>query len=130
MKDDAYRDINDLYLSMVTPEEVSAKDIHDPVMSDWIVNSLPDQASILDAGCGMGFHTVALHRGLPAKQSGKQYRVFGADYSESMLSSARGQRRQSGNSRGSLSAKRVCRSEAYRAVVGQVRLRIGQLRHL
>src|SRR5258708_26640293 len=43
MKDDAYRDINDLYLSMVSPEEVSAKDIHDPVMSDWIVNTLPDQ---------------------------------------------------------------------------------------
>jgi SAM-dependent methyltransferase len=89
MKDDAYHDINDLYLSMVSPEEVSAKDIHDPVMSDWIVNTLPDQASILDAGCGMGFHMVALHHGLPAKQSGKRYRVFGADYSESMLSSAR-----------------------------------------
>ncbi|CAB3762032.1 class I SAM-dependent methyltransferase [Paraburkholderia humisilvae] len=89
MKDDAYRDINDLYLSMVSPEEVLASDIHDPVMSDWIATSLPDQASILDAGCGMGYHMVALHRGLPAKQTGKRYRVFGADYSESMLKSAR-----------------------------------------
>ena len=89
MKDDAYRDINDLYLSMVSPDEVLARDIHDPVMSDWIVNSLPDRSSILDAGCGMGFHMIALHRGLPARQTGKQYRVSGADYSESMLRSAR-----------------------------------------
>ncbi|MFC0398857.1 class I SAM-dependent methyltransferase [Paraburkholderia rhizosphaerae] len=89
MKDDAYRDINDLYLSMVSPEEVLANDIHDPVMSEWIARTLPDQASILDAGCGMGYHMVALHRGLPAKQTGKRYQVFGADYSESMLKSAR-----------------------------------------
>lgn len=86
---DAYHGINNLYLSIVSPEEAAAEDIDDPVMSDWIASCLPDQATILDAGCGLGYHLVALHRGLPAKQTGKQFHVFGSDYSESMLSSAK-----------------------------------------
>jgi SAM-dependent methyltransferase len=87
--DDAYREISDLYLSMITPREAECQDIDDPVMSDWIAKNLPDGASILDAGCGLGFHIVALKMGIPARHTGKTFEVYGADYSAAMLGIAR-----------------------------------------
>lgn len=85
---DAYAGMNRLYLSMHSPDAVVGLDIGDPVMSAWIADHLPDGARILDAGCGLGFDVVALHRGLPSRQTGKQFAVFGCDYSPDMLSTA------------------------------------------
>lgn len=85
---DAYAGLNRLYLSMHSPDAVAGHDINDPVMSAWIADHLPVGGYILDAGCGLGFDVVAMHRGLPARQTGKQFIVFGCDYSPDMLSTA------------------------------------------
>lgn len=87
---DAYRNLADLYLALVTPEDATAQDIDDPVMSAWLVEHLPAGATILDAGCGLGFHAVALHRGLPARGEGRMWNVYASDFSDSMLSAAQG----------------------------------------
>lgn len=85
---DAYAGMNELYLSMHSPEAARGENINDPVMAAWLINNAPDGASILDAGCGLGFDVLALHRGLPAQASGKGWTVYGADFSADMLSSA------------------------------------------
>lgn len=85
---DAYADLNRLYPSMHSPGAIAGIDINDPVMSAWIADRLPDGARILDADCGLGFDVVAMHRGLPARLTGKKFTVFGCDYSPDMLSTA------------------------------------------
>lgn len=85
---DAYTGMNRLYLSMHTPAEVAGEDINDPVMSDWLAQNLPSGARILDAGCGLGFDALALHRGLPARPSGKSWTVYASDFSADMLADA------------------------------------------
>lgn len=83
---DAYDGLADLYLALVSPKAIEAKDISDPVMSSWIKANLPAGARILDAGCGLGFDMLALHRGLGLSRS---FDVFGSDCSASMLEAAK-----------------------------------------
>lgn len=85
---DAYNDIADLYLSMVSEQDLEATDIDDPLMGEWIAKNAPDGAKILDAGCGLGLQTIALHRGLPARKIGKHFLAYGSDYSQAMLDAA------------------------------------------
>lgn len=85
---DAYDEIAELYLSIVSPQAAKAEDIDDPLMSEWIAQHASDGAKILDAGCGLGFQTVALHRGLPARATGKRFEAYGCDFSPAMLKKA------------------------------------------
>jgi SAM-dependent methyltransferase len=86
---DAYAGLNRLYLSMHSPAAAAGQDMDDPVMSEWIARNVGSGASILDAGCGLGFDVLALHNGLPARGSETQFVAYGADYSEDMLADAR-----------------------------------------
>ena len=86
---DAYAGMNRLYLSMHTPDAVRGMDMDDPVVSAWIDGNLSAGQSILDAGCGLGFDVLALHRGLPAKGGTPRFTVYGSDYSKDMLDDAR-----------------------------------------
>lgn len=85
---DAYAGLNRLYLSQHPPEACDGRDIDDPVMSAWLATNLPSGARILDAGCGLGFDLLALHRGLPARGGVRGFEVYGADYSGDMLQDA------------------------------------------
>jgi SAM-dependent methyltransferase len=85
---DAYRDAADLYLSLVSPETAQTADLEDPVISKWIADNAPDNAKILDAGCGLGFETIVLHKGLLGKIVGKRFRAYACDFSEAMLDAA------------------------------------------
>lgn len=85
---DAYAGMNRLYLSQHPPDACDGRDIDDPIMSAWLSAHLHDGARVLDAGCGLGFDALALHRGLPARRSGRRFQVYGADYSADMLQDA------------------------------------------
>lgn len=85
---DAYAGLNRLYLSMHTPGEVAGEDINDPVMAEWLAAHLPSGARVLDAGCGLGFDALAIHRGLPARRTGRTWSVYASDYSADMLADA------------------------------------------
>lgn len=86
---DAYAGMNRLYLSQHLPEACDGSDIDDPVMSAWLSAHLQAGARVLDAGCGLGFDVLALHRGLPARRAGRSFEVYGTDYSCDMLQDAR-----------------------------------------
>ena len=86
---DAYAGMNRLYLSLHTPDAVQGMDMNDPVMSAWIDRNVAAGQSILDAGCGLGFDVLALHKGLPATGGTRRFIVYGSDYSEDMLTDAR-----------------------------------------
>jgi SAM-dependent methyltransferase len=85
---DPYKDIADLYLSLVSPETVQSKNLDDPVISNWIAENVPNNAKILDAGCGLGFETIALHKGSLGKSIGKRFRAYASDFSQAMLDAA------------------------------------------
>lgn len=85
---DAYAGMNRLYLSQHSPEAFDGSDIDDPVMSAWLSAHLQDGTRILDAGCGLGFDVLALHRGLPARGAGRSFEVYGADCSADMMQDA------------------------------------------
>lgn len=85
---DAYVDLGDLYLALVN-SALAGADVDDPVMSDWIATRLADGASVLDAACGLGHDVVALHRGLPRRQTGKRFQAYGSDASSTMVEAAK-----------------------------------------
>lgn len=85
---DPYREIADLYLSLVSPETVQSTDLNDPVISKWISENVPSDAKILDAGCGLGFQTIVLHKGSLGKNVGKLFRAYASDFSQPMLDAA------------------------------------------
>jgi ubiquinone/menaquinone biosynthesis C-methylase UbiE len=85
---DPYRDIAVLYLSLVSPESAQSTDLDDPVISTWIAENVPNDAKILDAGCGLGFETVALHKGSLGQNHSKRFRAYGSDFSQAMLDAA------------------------------------------
>lgn len=85
---DAYAGLNRYYLAMHTQAEAAGEDVSDPVMGEWFAKNLHSGARILDAGCGLGFDVLALHRGLPARAVGRKWMVYASDYSADMLTDA------------------------------------------
>ena len=85
---DPYKDVADLYLSLLTPDNVLSTDLDDRVVSKWITDNVPNKSKILDAGCGLGFETIALHKGTLGQNRDKSFRAYGCDFSQAMLNAA------------------------------------------
>ena len=82
--DDAYRKIGQLYLALLSPEQVKGERLGDDTMNRWMLG-VPPGAAVLDACCGIGNDVLALHRGIPMAGKGGPWIAYGSDFSESLL---------------------------------------------